>query len=572
VAALGRLAFDGIARVFAAAALCCALVPSANGQTLQDMEEQRRRTQAEAEERLRRQQEPDVRLPRPVAAVDPEATDLPPETPCFPVRQVLLSEAPPASFDWIPAWLARYDGRCLGRHGIELVIRRLSARLIAEGYITTRVGLPEQELGAGILRLEVVPGRIGAIRYADPDPDLSWRSAFPARPGDLLNLRDIEQALEQFKRVPSQDALIDIAPGGQPGESDVVITIKRNKPWRIGFTAADGGSRATGRNQGSMSLSLDNPLGLNDLFSASVNGDLWNDRDTRGTEGYGLNYSIPWGYWTAMLNGGSSRYRQTVQGINQTFVSSGESTTGDLRIQRTVHRGQAHKTSLYFRLQTRAQRSAINGVDLVTQHRQTTAAELGMAHRHHLGTAQLDLTLAHREGVPWFGGMEDAPGHAANAATWRYRMNTLDAALLLPFRVADRPLRWNSALRIQQTSDTLYATDYFAIGNRYTVRGFDGESTLAAERGGYWRNDLEALLGNSGNTLYLGLDCGRVEGPGTATLPGQSLAGAAIGLRGAHAVNDAALTFDVFAGWALRKPAGLTTARPSAGFQLSLQY
>ncbi|MBI5784251.1 MAG: ShlB/FhaC/HecB family hemolysin secretion/activation protein [Rhodocyclales bacterium] len=541
----------------------------ARAQTLQDLEELRRRSQAEAEERQRRQQEPAVRLPRAVPPLDVESIELPGETPCFPVAQVLLTETAPDTFAWMPAWLARYDGRCLGRKGIELIIRRLSGRLIGDGYITTRVGLPEQELSAGILQLEVVPGRIGAVRFADPDPDTSWRSAFPARPGDLLNLRDIEQALEQLKRVPSQDATIDIAPGALPGESDVVITLKQTKPWRVGFTADDGGSRATGRNQGSASIALDNPLGLNDLLSASVNGDLWNDRDTRGTEGYGLNYSLPWGWWTASLNAGTSRYRQTVRGINQSFVSSGDSTSGDLRLQRVVHRGQTQKTSLYGRLQIRAQRSAIDGVDLVTQHRQTTAVELGAVHRHYLGRTQLDLTLAHREGVSWFGGQEDVPGATA---TWRYRVNTLDAALLVPFRIADRALRWNSALRAQQTSDTLYAVDYFGIGNRYTVRGFDGEHTLAAERGLYWRNDFEAPLGDGRNTLYLGLDAGRVEGPGTANLPGRSLSGAAVGLRGAHLRNDVTLSFDLFAAWALSKPAGLTTARPAAGFQLSLQY
>lgn len=548
------------------------LTVPARAQTPQEIEELRRRTQEEFEERARRQRQPDVRIPRAAPVLDVESAELPGETPCFPVRQLLLTEPPPAEFDWIPAWLARYDGRCLGRKGIELIIRRLSGRLIGDGYITSRVGLPEQDLSSGILRLEVVPGRIGAVRFIDPDPDTSWRSAFPSRPGNLLNLRDIEQALEQLKRVPSQDATIDIAPGAQAGESEVVITLKQTRPWRVGFNADDGGSKATGRNQGSASVSLDNPLGLNDLFSASVNGDLWNDRDTRATEGYGLNYSMPRGWWTVSLAAGISRYRQTVQGINQSFVSSGESTSGDLRLQRIVHRGKTQKTSLYVRLQTRAQRSAVNGVDLVTQHRQTTAAELGVVHRHHLGATQLDLTLGYREGVPWFGGQEDAAGQAGNAPTWHYRMNTLDVALIVPFRIADHALRWNSALHAQQTGDTLYAVDYFGIGNRYTVRGFDGEHTLAAERGLYWRNDFEAALGDGRNTLYLGLDAGRVAGPATETLPGRSLAGAALGLRGAHTRNDIVLSFDLFAGWALHRPAGLTTARPAAGFQLSLQY
>jgi hemolysin activation/secretion protein len=560
---------SGHLRAVVAGLLALLFVVPASAQTPQDLEELRRRTQEESEERARRQQEPAVRLPRTVPKLDVESAELPGEYPCFQVDHLQLTELPPATFDWIPGWLARYDGRCLGRKGIELIIRRLSGRLIADGYITTRVGLPEQELTTGILRLELVPGRIGAIRYTDAEVTVSWRSAFPVRPGDILNLRDIEQALEQYKRVPSQDVTIDIAPGSQPGESDIVLTLKQLKAWRVGATADDGGSRATGRNQGSLSLSLDNPLALNDLLSASVNGDLWNDRDTRGTEGYGINYSVPWGWWTTSVSGGRSRYRQTVQGINQTFVSSGESTSGELRVQRTVHRAQAHKSSLYLRLQLRAQRSAIDGVDLVTQHRQTTAAEAGAVHRHYLGRAQVDLTLAHREGVPWFGGMEDQPGATAS---WRYRMNTLDASLALPFDVANHALRWNSALRAQQTRNTLYAADYFGIGNRYTVRGFDGEHVLAADRGAYWRNDIEAPPDPYGNVFYLGLDAGRVEGPGSAALPGRSLAGAALGVRGAYRMRDATLSFDLFAGWPLRKPGGLATAQPAAGLQLSLQY
>lgn len=553
----------------AAGLLALLMALPARAQTAQDLEELRRRTQEESEERTRRQQEPDGRLPWVPPRLDAESVELPGEYPCFQIDRLHLTETPPATFDWIPGWLARYDGRCLGRKGIELIIRRLSARLIADGYITTRISLPEQELSAGVLNLELIPGRIGVIRFTDPDMDASWRSAFPARPGDILNLREIEQALEQFKRVPSQDAGIDIAPGTQTGESDIVVTLTRVKPWRLGMTADDGGSKATGRNQGSASLSLDNPLALNDLLSASVNGDLWNDRDTRGTEGYGINYSVPWGWWTVSMSGGLSRYRQTVQGINQSFVSSGESTSGELRVQRTIHRAQAHKSSLYLRLQLRAQRSAIDGVDLVTQHRQTTAVEAGAVHRHYLGKAQLDLTLAHREGVPWFGGMEDQPGATAS---WRYRMNTIDAAVILPVQLAEYTLRWNGALRAQQTRNTLYAADYFGIGNRYTVRGFDGEHVLAADRGIYWRNDIEAPPDPNGNVFYLGFDAGRVEGPGTAALPGRSLAGAALGVRGAHRLRDATLSFDLFAGWPLRKPAGLATTQPAAGLQLSLQY
>jgi hemolysin activation/secretion protein len=544
---------------------------TARAQTALDAEELRRKAQSEAEARLRQQQAPDVRLPRPAPAVDPEALDLPEETPCFPIRHLQLDGERLPAFAWMQPWLDRYAGRCLGRAGIELLLRRLSAKIIGDGYITTRVGLPEQELATGTLRLELIPGRIRAIRFADPALDASWRSALPARPGDLLNLRDIEQGLEQLKRIPSQDADIDIAPGDAPGESDLVITLKRGKAWRLGLSADDSGTAASGRRQGSLSLSLDNPLNLNDLFSVTLNSDLWNDPHAQGTSGHALNYSLPWGHWTFQLADNAWKYRQTIQGVNQTFLSSGDSETQELRVQRLLQRGQFSKTSLQFRTQVRIQRSAIEHVEIPTLHQRTAAAELGLIHRHYVGEGQLDHTVAYREGVPWFGGLDDAPGLPAGSATRRYRLETLDAALLLPFKLGEQTLRWNSALRLQQTRDTLYTVDYLSIGNRYTVRGFDGERTLAAERGGYWRNDLEVPLGASGQSLYVGLDHGRVDGPGASVLAGRQLTGTALGLRGG-AQGSVNFSYDIFAGWALQKPAGFVTSRPALGFQISFQY
>jgi hypothetical protein len=44
------------------------------------------------------------------------------------------------------------------------------------------------------------------------------------KPGDVLNLRDLEQAIENFRRVPSAQAEIVVEPvQGAPGRSDLVI-------------------------------------------------------------------------------------------------------------------------------------------------------------------------------------------------------------------------------------------------------------------------------------------------------------------------------------------------------------
>lgn len=554
--------------VVLAASLHGLLPANTLAQSTGDSEVLRRRAQEEAEERQRRQRAPDVRLPRPAPLADAEAIDLPAETPCFRIDSLRVDGENLDAFPWIAPYLARYAGRCVGQEGVGLIVKRVSAGLVERGYITTRVGLPEQSLASGVLVLQLVPGIVRQVRFADDTPAGDWRSAFPIRAGDLLNLRDIEQGLEQLKRVPSQDVDFKILPGETPGTSDILITVKRGSPWRVGLSLDDAGAQATGRRQSSLTLSVDNPLGVNDLLSLGLNADAENDRGRRGTRGHSVQYSVPWGHWTVSVSDSLSRYHQRIQGINQTFVSSGESASQEIRIQRLVHRNQTGKTSLQFRASRREQRSYLDDTEIQVQHRTVAAAEWSLAHQQHLGAAQLSLALAHKEGVPWFGGRGDAPGLAPGSPTNRYRMQTLDLGLQAPFRLGDLPLRWLAAFRGQTTNHVLYASEQMAIGGRYTVRGFSGDTTLVAERGHYLRNELEAPLPVAGHAFYVAIDQGRVGGPGAQALAGRGLAGAAIGLRGSlHGLN-----YDGFIGRALRRPDGFQANGRVTGFQLSYLF
>ena len=105
--------------------------------------------------------------------------------------------------------------------------------ILSRGYIITRALLPEQDLSSRTLRLALVPGVVRQVKLADPSMWGTWKSAFPTRSGDLLNLRDLEQGLEQMKRIASQDADMQIEPTDTPGESDVVVTVTRRKPWTL---------------------------------------------------------------------------------------------------------------------------------------------------------------------------------------------------------------------------------------------------------------------------------------------------------------------------------------------------
>ncbi|AXK65719.1 ShlB/FhaC/HecB family hemolysin secretion/activation protein [Burkholderia sp. IDO3] len=511
---------------------------------------------------------------------------IPSEQPCFRIDRFALdvpdslpdaakaqgaSALPIDRFAFAREWLGHYAGQCVGKQGVDTIVKGLSREILVRGYITTRVLLPEQDLATGTLKLALVPGTIRHVRFADEKLRGTWKTAFPTRDGDLLNLRDLEQGLEQMKRVTSQDVSMQIVPADVPGESDVVLDVKRGKPWTVVASIDNSGTRATGRLQGNLSIGIDNPLGLNDVFNVGVSQDLEFGDKRLGSHGWNGFYSIPWGYWTATLSAYTNTYYQQIAGVNQTFVASGNSKTLDFKLARVLLRSQNDVFGGYFRLTRRFGESFIEDTEITQQRRNNTVIEFGLTDRHYFDGAQFDGTLAYRQGVGGFGARDDILA-AGGGPTYRYRMAVLDANLSVPFAIAKQPFRYVTSIHGQYTGNTLYYIDDVTIGSRYTVRGFDGETMLAAARGLYWRNELQMPIGQTGQAIYAGLDYGRVWGPQPVVLVGTQLAGAVVGVKGSVATRLGAYGYDLFAGTPVYKPSGFPTARVTVGFQLTAQF
>lgn len=509
---------------------------------------------------------------------------LPHESPCFSIDRFALdvpdtlpaatrtkgaSALPQDPFAFAREWLDHYTGQCVGKEGIDVLTKGLQQVILARGYVTTRVLLQPQDLATGTLTFALVPGLVRNISFADPSIWGTWKTAFPARGGDLLNVRDLDQGIEQMKRVPNQDVSMEIRPTDVPGESDVVLKVQRSKPWTFVASVDNSGTEATGKWQGNVSLGLNNPLGLNDILSLGANQDLSFGNKALGSHGFNGSYSIPWGYWTATLSGNTNTYYQNIAGVNQTFVSSGNSQTVALRIARVITRSQNDVLGGYVQLSKRFGESFIDDTDIPTQARNNTFLELGATDRHYFGAAQFDGTLAYRQGI---GGLGATADPYPDGPTYRFHMAVLDANLSVPFAVGSQRFAYVGTIHGQFTNDTLFYIDDLTIGSRYTVRGFDGNTMLAGEKGFYWRNELQWPVFQTGQTLYAGIDYGRVFGPGTEYLAGTQLAGAVIGIRGGVPAKLVGVSYDLFVGTPIYKPSGFPTARFTTGLQVTAQF
>ncbi|MBA8466376.1 ShlB/FhaC/HecB family hemolysin secretion/activation protein [Escherichia coli] len=505
---------------------------------------------------------PDVRLSAPGSFA--RKINFPVETPCFQIKQTELKGA-----DALPHWLPLQKiangavGHCLGAKGINLLMSTLQNRLVDHGYVTTRVLAPSQDLKSGILRLVVIPGVVRHVRLTpDSDDYIQLYSSFPAHEGSLLDLRDIEQGLENMQRLPGVQADMEIVPGEQPGESDILITRKQDKYWRLGFSLDDSGTRSTGRYLGGITFSLDNPFSLSDLLYVSATHN-FPHYGGKGSKNYTAHYSVPFGYWQFSVTASDYDYHQTVAGAVEDYQYSGESQNLGMQLSRVLHRNGTQKTVLTYDVQARRSRNYINDTEIQVQRRQTAAWRLGLQHRHYISQATLDAGVSWQRGTRWFGA-QPAPEEIFGEATALSKILQMNASFNLPFTLAGQPFSYSFRYQRQLSNTPLTPQEQFAIGNRWTVRGFDGERTLNASNGWYIRNDLAWRTPLPEQELYLGMDYGEVGGAGSEYLVGRHLAGGVVGLRGQLFSTD----YDVFIGRPFSKPAGFMTSDLTVGFNL----
>ncbi|CAN5768165.1 hypothetical protein BH11PSE7_BH11PSE7_30940 [soil metagenome] len=266
-------------------------------------------------------------------------------------------------------------------------------------------------------------------------------------------------------------------------------------------------------------------------------------------------------------------------GASQNYIYSGTSRNAEARLSRVIYRDASRKTTLSLKAFQRESSNFIDDTEIAVQRRVVGGWELGLGHRELAGNTTLEANLAYKRGTGAFGS-RPSPEEAFDEGTSRFALLTADASATLPFQLGGQPLRYSANWRIQSHRTPLTPQDRFAIGGRYTVRGFDGESSLSAERGWLLRSELAAPLGNSGQELYAGLDHGEVGGPSATLLAGRRLTGIVFGLRGAVGAMGAMgamgtvgiWQYDVFVGAPLAKPQLLHTAPVTAGFNLNTSF
>ena len=474
----------------------------------------------------------------------------------------------PNEFTFLRKTIKPFVNRKLTVEDVNRLSTSLNTALIEHGYVTSRIGIPSQSLASGNLQFNLQLGRVESVLYKTYAQPLPWQNAFPIREGDILNIRNIEQGIEQMKRIGSQNVSVELEPGTKPLATNIVLETTKKPPIHGMISIDDSGLKDTGKLQWTAAIGVDRVFNANDSLNLSINRDAAQDGERKGSRNHTISYSIPRGKDTFSISYSDMKYHQTINSMATPFISSSHAKTVRGSWNHVFHRDRTTKRSWDIIISKRNAKNYINAVEIAVQRANTASLEVGISERRYIKKNTLYSRAAINQGVGWFGSQ---PEYGKGAPSTRYTQLLLDVDYQIPRIWGHRPASITTSFHGQWTlgDKRLFSRDMISLGNRYTVQGFDGENTLMAESGWYMRNEVASYILKWKSSVYANIDFGAVYGPSTEVLTGKFIAGTSLGIRGQF---KSGLFYDVFVGAPLYKPSGYKTDSVTAGFQAGVRF
>ncbi|TDR76523.1 ShlB/FhaC/HecB family hemolysin secretion/activation protein [Paludibacterium purpuratum] len=414
---------------------------------------------------------------------------------CLPIHALRLAGVTLLSAHELAPLLERHAG-CLDGTRLQRLLQRLTGLYVQRGYIAARV-LPEIAQD-GVMTLHVLEGRVERIEGASP----AVRWLFPGMEGKALNIRDLEQGLDQANRLQSSSMRAEVLPGSLLGGSTIRLLTDANEGWHGRLSLDNWGYAATGRRVAGLSVARDNLSGRYDYLSLSMEHSLERARFSRR---HSLFYSLPNGYWSYSLFGGQSEYLNTLRLPYATVDLRGRSSQAGLRVDRVLARDHAGIWSMHGQLAHKRVENYFLGSLQTVSSPTLTVVGLGVDYMRLLSAGTLTLEATREQGRPWLGAA-CAPGGMPQSCFGKWQFG---ATLRHALPAAGWQL--DSRLSAQTSPARLPAVEQLELADSSVVRGFRHNS-LAGEKGWGWRNTLQ-YLASTGDWLWqprLALDAGGI--------------------------------------------------------------
>jgi hemolysin activation/secretion protein len=374
---------------------------------------------------------------------------------------------------------SRYAGRELDLADLEALRDELTLAYVERGYVTSGAVIPSQSVAGGVLVVDLVEGVLQGIEI-ETDGRLRpgyLRARLERSAGSPVNVRELEEALQvlqQDERIRSVEAAL--VPGERRGESVLRVRVYEQAPWVVTLAGDNHASPVIGEWRGTAEASYANLIGIEDVLSAEYQG-------SSGLNDVRAAFETPFTPWGTRIALHMRRtWSEVVEDPFADLDIEADTETYGLTLTQPVWRSRHLRTDLFATGEWRRSESYLGG------------ERFSFVPGPHDGVAKIAVVRFGTDAL-----YRSSQQVVALRSMLSVGLDALDSTInsgevpdsrfvswLLQAQGARR-LPWLEtqifgALSLQLADRPLLGLEQFALGGRYTVRGYR-ESQLVRDQG-----------------------------------------------------------------------------------------
>jgi hemolysin activation/secretion protein len=191
------------------------------------------------------------------------------QQPHFVLKNIVTNPSSILTSGDIHAIVSPYEGKQVSFVDLGAIVTSINRLYQSRGYITATAVLPPQTISDGVVQIQLIESRLGKVVIKDTQH--TRRSyinrRIPIKPGDLLQIAPLEQALNQFNQTNDIKLRAVLQAGQDFGTTDLVLAIPPTTFQSTSFSFDDSGLASTGRNHLGISENISSLFGYRDPLS-----------------------------------------------------------------------------------------------------------------------------------------------------------------------------------------------------------------------------------------------------------------------------------------------------------------
>lgn len=168
--------------------------------------------------------------------------------------------------------LSRYEGEAHTLEEIYAIADHLTGLYRDRGYTLANVMVPAQRVDQGVVRLEVIEGRIDSLHVEGNEryrTETILRQLDTLDTGRAFRARDLESEILRLNDMPGLDVRAVVKPGAEYGTSDITFRVNET-PASYRFATDNHGRDSIGEHRLSADATLNSLTGRGDRLRANV--------------------------------------------------------------------------------------------------------------------------------------------------------------------------------------------------------------------------------------------------------------------------------------------------------------